>query len=118
MYHSTLGWRVLKEKNKVKGVDRSVVEFRENVAPLEHLFIRNDRLRVGWLNGTLVGPFSKGYHESRRCSRDTYPESCITKYTCIRRNNGSDMCMCRVISNCMMQQVRFPPLLRSELQWA
>jgi len=26
-----------------------------------------------------------GYHESRRCSRDTYPESCITKYTSIRR---------------------------------
>ena len=27
-----------------------------------------DRLRVGW------------HHESRRCSRDTYPESYITKY--------------------------------------
>ena len=25
------------------------------------------------------------YHESRRCSRDTYPESHITKYTGIRR---------------------------------
>ena len=40
-----------------------------------------DRLRVGWLNG----PFWKGYHESRRCSRHTYPESYITKYTSIRR---------------------------------
>jgi len=28
----------------------------------------------------------EGYHESRRCSRETYPESCITKYTSIRRN--------------------------------
>ena len=42
-----------------------------------------DRLRVGWLNG-----FSfiwEGYHESRRCSRDTYPESYITNDTRIRR---------------------------------
>jgi len=29
----------------------------------------------------------EGYHESRRCSRDTYPESYITKYTSIRRQN-------------------------------
>ena len=27
----------------------------------------------------------KGYHESRSCSRDTYPESHITKYNSIRR---------------------------------
>ena len=26
------------------------------------------------------------HHESRRCSRDSYPESYITKYTSIRRN--------------------------------
>jgi len=26
-----------------------------------------------------------GYHESRKCSRDTYPESYITKYTSMRR---------------------------------
>jgi len=36
----------------------------------------------------------EGYHESRRCSRCTYPESYITKYTSIRRKppipeNGS-----------------------------
>ena len=37
-----------------------------------------DRLRVGWLT---LG----GHHESRRCSRDTYPESYITKNTSIRR---------------------------------
>ena len=34
---------------------------------------------------TLVGPLWEGYHESRRCSRDTYPESYITKHTSIRR---------------------------------
>ena len=34
---------------------------------------RVDSIRVG------------GYHESRRCSRDTYPESCITQFTSIRR---------------------------------
>jgi len=27
----------------------------------------------------------EGYHKSRRCSRDTYTESYITKYTSIRR---------------------------------
>jgi hypothetical protein len=27
----------------------------------------------------------EGYHESRRCSRDTYPESYITKYTSVQR---------------------------------
>ena len=33
----------------------------------------------------MIDPGLFGYHESRRCSRDTYPESCITKYT----NNNS-----------------------------
>ena len=34
--------------------------------------------------------FSKDflYHESRKCSGDTYPESYITKYTSIRRLTG------------------------------
>ena len=32
-----------------------------------------------------IRSLSEGYHESRRCSRDTYPESYITKYTSIRR---------------------------------
>ena len=31
------------------------------------------------------GMIGEGYHESRRCSRDTYPETCITKYTSIPR---------------------------------
>ena len=39
-----------------------------------------DRLRAGWL--------TEGYHESRRCSRDTYLESYTTKYTSIRRLGG------------------------------
>jgi len=34
---------------------------------------------------TLAGPLWEGCRESRRCSRDTYPESYITKYTSIRR---------------------------------
>jgi len=49
---------------------------------------------VGWLNGwgleahssrdhTLAGPLWEGYLESRRCSRDTYPESYITEYTLV-----------------------------------
>jgi len=35
--------------------------------------------------GVERGGLREGYHESRRCSRDTYPESYITKYTSIRR---------------------------------
>jgi len=34
---------------------------------------------------THAGPLWEGYHESRRFSRDTYPESYITKYTSMRR---------------------------------
>ena len=38
----------------------------------------SDRLGVGW----------EGCRESRRCPRDTYPESYITKYTSIRREKS------------------------------
>ena len=37
-----------------------------------------ERLWVGWLNW-------EGCCESRRCSRDTYPEAYIIKYTSVRR---------------------------------
>ena len=33
-------------------------------------------------------PLWEEYRESRRCSRDTYPESYITKYASIRRQRG------------------------------
>jgi len=47
--------------------------------------VTGDRRRVGLeahasMGNTLVGPLWEGYHESRRCSRDTYPETHITKY--------------------------------------
>ena len=32
---------------------------------------------------TLAGPLWEGYHESRRCSGDTCPESDITEYTLV-----------------------------------
>ena len=35
-------------------------------------------------NETYAGPLWEGYHEGRRCSRDTYLESYITKFTRIR----------------------------------
>ena len=37
------------------------------------------------IDSGLVGSmdFWEGYRESRRCSRDTYPESYITKYTLV-----------------------------------
>ena len=44
-----------------------------------------DRLRVGW----------EGYHASRRCSRDTYPESYTTNYTRIRRLSPPASCFGR-----------------------
>jgi hypothetical protein len=44
---------------------------------------RHNGCRVGWLNG--FSSITQGFHESRRCSRDTYPESYITKYTSIQR---------------------------------
>jgi hypothetical protein len=34
---------------------------------------------------TIDGKLWEGYHESRRCSRDTYPDSYITKDTSIRK---------------------------------
>jgi len=39
------------------------------------------------IDSGLVGStaFWEGYRESRRCSRDSYPESYITKYTIVRR---------------------------------
>jgi len=38
----------------------------------------------------IVGPLCEGCRESRRYSRDTYPESYITKYTSIRRQKKTD----------------------------
>ena len=35
-----------------------------------------------------AGRGSHESHESRRCSRDTYPESYITRYTSIRKQGG------------------------------
>ena len=42
----------------------------------------HDTLRVGWL-------YFEGCRESRRYSRETYPESYITKFTSIRRQTPS-----------------------------
>ena len=47
-----------------------------------------DRLKIGWLNGF---SFRKGCRESRRHSRNTYPESYITKYTSIQSITGPDL---------------------------
>ena len=47
---------------------------------MEPLLTSGDRLRVGCAGrGAALGPL--GFSESRRRSRDTYPESYITKYT-------------------------------------
>jgi hypothetical protein len=44
-----------------------------------------DGLRVDGLNGFL----GEGFCESRRCSRDTYPESYITEYTLVYKDKTS-----------------------------
>ena len=38
----------------------------------------------------LVGSTGVGYHEIKRCSRDTYPESYITRYTSKQRYKKQD----------------------------
>ena len=48
--------------------------------------VLNDRRRVDWLNG--AGPLWEGYHESRRCSRDTYPAPYTTRCTSITKNKA------------------------------
>ena len=40
---------------------------------------------VAWGDGLRVGWLWEGYHESKTCSKDTYPESYIPQYTGIRR---------------------------------
>ena len=94
LYHSTLGLRVIKKKvdtTKWRVPRPAAIRCRANSAHIRQSrpdsvrgFQVNvfDRIRVGWLTGI---SFWEGCRESRRCSRDTYPESHITKYTSIRR---------------------------------
>jgi len=47
---------------------------------------RGDRLRVGWLNffhSSHPEGHGEGFRESKKCSKDTYPESYITDYTLV-----------------------------------
>jgi hypothetical protein len=49
-------------------------------------------LVTGMIDSEMIGSMdfhSEGCRESRRCSRDTYPESYINKYTSIRRLFGN-----------------------------
>jgi len=73
LYHSTLGLRVIKKK-KTHGQAPQTGPGTPRVRSRAFLSVIGSGL-IGW----------EGYRESRRCSRDTYPESCITKYTSIRR---------------------------------
>ena len=58
----------------------SVLDTRERV-----LYTRMSMRMSVLIDSGLVGStdFWKGFRESRRCSRDTYPESYITKYTLV-----------------------------------
>ena len=60
----------------------------------EHLDLDNSRF--SWSRDhTLAGPLWEGCRESRRCSKDTYPESYITRYTSIRRYSARRARACR-----------------------
>ena len=54
---------------------------------------------VGWL--------WEGYHESRRCPRDTYPDSYITKYTTKKNRENERACVCVCV--CVRERDEIPP---------
>ena len=58
---------------------------RHNLFDLSDTFARTDPVKVHSAEFFTAQRATKenweGYYESRICSRDTYPESCITKYT-------------------------------------
>ena len=58
---------------------------------------------LGWWNQAVDFGLS---HESRRCSRDTYPESYITKYTSTRRKNLEPT---KLMETCNNLPERAPP---------
>ena len=75
----------------------------------EHLNIQMcDRLKVGWL--TLVGPLWERYHESRRSSRVSYPQSCITKYDSTRgqTNKNVNLWLTKVTAHMLFYYFHLP----------
>ena len=62
----------------------------------------SDRLRVAWLNG----PPWEGFCESRRCSKDTYPDSYITECDLHTKRNRSSHSL---RFHCRLQSVRTTP---------
>ena len=69
------------------------LKFEPSSEPLlssaKHLFLNREQIvqvsrqSVGRGGGLRIDPPER-HHASKRCSRDTYPESYITKYTSIR----------------------------------
>ena len=48
-----------------------------------------------------------GFRESRRCSRDTYPESCITEYILIYEDEGVRSTLCSGLSNLLLLSLHY-----------
>jgi len=67
------------------------------------------------LSGTNRQLLWEGYHENRRCSRDTCPESYINKYTSIRREKRKLSETCKVTSS---SPARSSPLKAAALSGA
>ena len=55
------------------------------------------------IDSGLVGSLWEGYHVSRKCSRDTYPESYITKYTSMKNNLEMLLLVAGVRHGCRLQ---------------
>ena len=65
---------------------------------------------------TLAGPLWEGCRESRRCFRDTYPESYITKYTSTRKViHGADEIINRCIRSWIICAVIFVHQKRTDV---
>ena len=57
--------------------------------------------------------FRKGFRESRRCSRDTYPESYITEYTSVYEEKEATQRAWEGCVPCCTARLRWPPSARS-----
>ena len=62
--------------------------------------IYNMRLDNPLIDSGLVGSTWEGYRESRRCSRDNYPESYINEYTSVYEDANTD---CNFVDKSQLQ---------------
>ena len=76
--------RILDRSDFLSG-DRGMNACPSHVYLCRHIFYPNIALPTISMSHNMLIDSWEGFHESRRCSRDTYPESHLTKYASIRR---------------------------------